>query len=124
VSLWVGLVLAGQLVVAGATGAALVAGYVVYKRRRGAERTRACAECEELGREGVCSGYAQQAESIRAYSQCLEEFLNRESGVPAAIRPLVPRADGSHPARVSPGSRFTGRLDEGSTGRPKREPGG
>lgn len=54
--------------------------YVLFQffkfKRREVKRTE-CDGCPELGGNHVCSGYHAQAESIRAYSDCVEKELNK-----------------------------------------------
>ena len=86
ISLWVFLLFFGHFFLAVVVGAGLLACIFHYLSKRNASKRLACDGCDEFGTGGVCSGYAQQAESIRAYSLCVEESLNRDGVVPPAIR--------------------------------------
>jgi hypothetical protein len=93
VSLLIGLLLHGQFLVTAATSLALLAVYCLYRNKRSMTRSRMCAGCPELGIGGVCTGYARQAESIRAYCRDIEHSLNREDVIPPAVFQLAIEAE-------------------------------
>lgn len=61
---------------------ALAVAWWVYLRQRVARRAAACTGCPELGR-GVCSGFATQAVSTRAFEQRASDLVARARGLPA-----------------------------------------
>lgn len=58
--------------------AAAAGGYRFLTLRRAAAKATACDGCPELTSEGICSGYAQQAVSLRAYERDASELATRE----------------------------------------------
>lgn len=55
--------------VAGTASVVLGVGFLAYARARRQARPHICAGCPELGQPGVCSGYALQAQALRAYEE-------------------------------------------------------
>lgn len=49
--------------------------YAVIRRQRMARRTTACDGCPELGRGGVCSGFAPQAQASRRLDALLQPLM-------------------------------------------------
>lgn len=61
------------------TLAALAAvGYRVLTLARAKAKASACDGCPELDAKGICSGYAQQAVSLRAYENAASELAMKE----------------------------------------------
>lgn len=60
---------------------ALIPLYRAFQRRRQSLKQLRCAGCAELGK-GICSGYEQQAVSIRNFTLEVEERLNRYMSPP------------------------------------------
>lgn len=62
------LFLLGHLAMGTLAASACVGAYWLYARLRLPRRLERCESCAELG-EGICSGYARQAEAIRAWDE-------------------------------------------------------
>jgi hypothetical protein len=77
----------GELLVPGVAAVVLLALRHVYVRVRAKLKREACEGCPELGAPGVCSGYARQAEAVRAWRDRVEEELNREGAPPPIFTP-------------------------------------
>jgi hypothetical protein len=75
----------GGVLVCGTTLALLLVLRRAYVRVRVELKRAACDGCAELGAPGICSGYAQQAESIRAWRDRLEDDLNAEGAPPPIL---------------------------------------
>ena len=58
--------------------AAAAGSYRVLTLKRAASKATACDGCPELQEEGICSGYAQQAVSLRAYERDASEIAMRQ----------------------------------------------
>jgi len=71
-----GLLLAGESVLAGLVVILLAGAYFAFARARKSRRLARCESCPELG-DGVCSGYALQAEAVRAWEQAAAERVAR-----------------------------------------------
>lgn len=54
------------------------AGYRILTLARAKAKATACDGCPELDIEGICSGYAQQAVSLRAYEHVASELAMQE----------------------------------------------
>ncbi|MGF1579403.1 MAG: hypothetical protein ACFCD0_08580 [Gemmataceae bacterium] len=61
----------------------------VFRIKRGLIKANECAGCPELGSQCVCSGYARQADSIRVYSEEIENELNSPGAVPLFVLPTL-----------------------------------
>ncbi len=72
-----------------ATFAGLFVVFKFFQAKRKHVKQTECNGCPELGGNAVCSGYQQQADSIRNYRACLEEEYNK----PGVISLLIPKAD-------------------------------
>lgn len=81
-----GMILRGQWAVGAACGLALAAFWQIYFRQRRARKRRECDGCPELDGKSVCSGYAFQANRIRAFERAATDCVNR-FGPPPSVRP-------------------------------------
>jgi hypothetical protein len=75
--LFLGLFATAWWWVAAAAAGPLLALRRAFARARRRVKARDCDGCPELGRPGVCSGYARQADAVRGYSAVIEAELNR-----------------------------------------------
>jgi len=74
--------LQGQVVLA-LTAAVLLTGFgIAWRRRRAPLRADRCAGCPELEQQGVCSGFARQADVARAHERSMEADLLRGGFAP------------------------------------------
>ena len=64
------------------------AGYRILTLARAKAKSAACDGCPELETEGICSGFAQQAVSLRAYEAAASDLAMRRRG----LRPPQPTA--------------------------------
>lgn len=79
------LAVRGMAIPAAVTLAGLAPVFYFYQRKRQEHKQGVCGRCFEFGQAAVCSGYALQAESIRAFQHSLEEELNDGRFVPLAV---------------------------------------
>ena len=86
--LWAALFLSGGHWVALATFPILFAIYRFYHSQRRKLKQHMCDGCSDLNTEGICSGYAQQANSIRLYQIQIEDRLNDTHHPPDAAKAL------------------------------------
>ena len=79
------LAVSGQLT-AGLAGVVLLATmWKVYGVLRGRQKDRACDRCPELTAEGICAGFALQADRIRQYEEAATEMLLASGDVPEIV---------------------------------------
>jgi hypothetical protein len=90
--LWSALAVSGGHWVALATFPILVMIYTLYRSQRQRLKRHMCEGCGELEAEGICSGYAQQAQSIRLYQIQIEDALNCGTGPPPGVKPPIANA--------------------------------
>ena len=56
-----------------------------YQGRRATRKKEACLTCEEFPGQGICSGFARQAELIRRYEEEATEYLLARGYVPDCL---------------------------------------
>ncbi len=90
----------GMAIPAIVTLVGLVPVFFFFQRKRQEHKQGVCGRCSEFGPAAVCSGYAPQAESIRAFQHSLEEELNDGRFVPVAV--LTQKQRNAHTSSVGP----------------------
>ncbi len=87
-ALYAAVVASGAPVASIFGGFVLLTSSVAYRRMRIRFKKTACAGCPELGAaDPICSGYAEQAVSVRRFQVTIEDLLNRDSmPPPVAVR--------------------------------------
>ena len=65
------LAFAGAWITAGVGAAVLLGVFLAFSQVRNRQRKTMCEGCPELSEEGVCSGYARQAASMRVYEDAM-----------------------------------------------------
>lgn len=86
-----GLFLSGCYFTGAVLSVVLFAFWRFYFRLRHARRLAACNGCPELNGDGVCSGFARQAESVRTYERKATEMLYRSTPLPSRRNRLPAR---------------------------------